>query len=199
MRRLAVFIAVSTLIFTLVYSNALAGSKLSGAKLKGVKEKKAGPSIGYLLRDDLKQQFKRIWEAYLAEDKQAYLSYFADNITIADNGIYGKKARTTKAVLGKRIEKEFKRQDFTQVEFDEAFDMNAPTMLFVMTEEQLHDSIPVWGFSVTPKEILPFMKPGDYLVIANTLPDVFEVVSLPGTVYIIFRKDGQKLIAVGRD
>jgi len=193
MRRTIPITIILVLVISLISINVNAGL------LKGIgKGKKKGPSLGYLLRDDLKEQFKKIWSAYLAEDKDTYLSYFDENLSIASRTLYRKKANVTKKELDKKVTKEFKRQNFTKVTFEDAFDVNSPRMLFVMTEEQLHDSIPVWGFSITPKEILPYMKPGDYLVIANTLPDVFDKnVNLPGTVYVIFRKDGKKLIAKG--
>jgi hypothetical protein len=171
----------------------------AGGLLKGVGEKKAkGPSIGYLLRDDLKNQFKAVMTAYLAEDMPGYLGYFDEQLSIASRKMYGKKTVASKADLEAKTKKEFASNDFTKVSFDEAFDINAPTMMFVLSEDQIHDSIPVWGFSIEPKEIAPFMPKGSYLVIASVLPDVYEKdVNLPGTMYIIFRKEGTKLIAIG--
>lgn len=192
MRKKLLVSAVLMLILVMLSANLNAGL------LKGIGKKKKGPSIGYLLRDDLKTQFKKIWTAYLAEDKKTYLSYFDENVSIASRTLYKKKAKVKKQDLDKKVTTEFKRQDFTKANFEDAFDMDSPNMLFVLSEEQMHDSIPVWRFSISPKEILPYMSKGDYLVIANTLPDIMDKnLTLPSTVYVIFHKQGNKLIAKG--
>lgn len=190
--------AVKILVVSVVLVSLVSVSAASGL-LSGVGEKKpAGPSIGFLLREDLKTQFKAVMTAYLSEDLEAYLGFFDETVTIASRELHGKKAATTKAELEKKTRAEFAANDFTQVTFDEAFDINAPTMMFVLSEAQMRDSIPVWGFSIEANEIIKFMPPDSYLVIASVLPTVYDKdVNLPGTKYIIFRKDGNKLIATG--
>ncbi len=192
----SLFALITVFTLSVVHAEDSKNSLLKGI---GGKQKKKAASIGLLVRDDLKELFSVVMDDYLAEDKEAFLSHFADQLTMASRTLSGKKAAATKKDLEKRIVREFKRQDFTQVAFEEAFDVDAPTMLFLMTEEQMHDSIPVWSFAITPKEILPYMKPGDYLVIANTLPSAAEKVLLPTTIYFIFRKIGKDYVIVGMD
>ncbi len=189
-----------TLVLFIAFAAPVVQADSSNNLLKGVGKKKSRrPSMSLLLRDDLKAEFQAIWEAYLAEDKDDYLSHFADKLTMDARTLVGKRAASTKADLDKRVTREFKLQDFTKVQFEECFDLRSPNMVFVISEEMMHDHIPVWGFMIEPKQIRKYMKPGDYLVIANTLPDVFDKVSMPSTVYLIFRKIGDKYLVVGMD
>jgi len=198
MRSIAALLS-AIVVLTVFFSRPLAADEAT-ALLKGIGPKKAPvPSVGLLLRDDLKALFKNVMAAYFAEDKEKFLSYFNDQITMGSLTLQRKKPQATKDDLAKRIDKEFAAQDFKQLALDDAFDSLSPTMMFVLSEEQMRSNIPVWGFAAEPQDIVKFMQPGDYLVIANTLPDALDKVLLPATIYLIVRKIGDQFKVVGLD
>lgn len=170
------------------------------------KEAAAAPkqSMTLLLRDDLKDAFKNVMRAYFSEDEAKYLSFFSDSLTIASRA-RGKKApgaAATKDDLKAKVRKEFAANQFKAkgLTVEDSFDFASPTMVFCLSEDQMHDKFPVWGFTIEPNEIAKFMKPGDYLVIANTRPQAADKVpSIAFTYYLIFRKVDDKFVAVGLD
>lgn len=188
---LVIFIAILFLL------PSISRADKSNALLKGIgKKKKRTPSVSLLVRDDLRAAFKEVMTDYLAEDLESFLSHFTDTITDGRRALNGRKAAIGKKTLKRRIKREFRSQDFTKVEFDEVFDLRSPGRLFILSEAHMHDAIPVWGFGISPGDIAPLMKPDDYLVIANTAPDL-EKVTLPLTMYLIFRREGKDFVAVG--
>lgn len=170
-------------------------------------EQKAAPvksSMNLLLRDDLKDAFKNVMRAYFSEDEEKFLSYFSDNLTIASRS-RGKKApgaAATKEDLRAKIRKDFAASQFKSkgLTVEESFDFASPTMIFCLSEDVMHDKFPVWGFTIEPTEIAKFMKPGDYVVIANTRPQAADKVpNVAFSYYLIFRKVDDKFVAVGMD
>lgn len=171
---------------------------LSGVGGKAPKPVKTGMSL--LLRDDLKDAFKSVMRSYFAEDETAFLAAFSDQLTMASRVRAKKSPNATKDDLRARVKKEFAQNNFTALKVEDAFDFQSPTMIFCLSEEQMHDKFPVWGFSQEPGDIVKFMKPGDYVVIANTRPQAAEKVpAIAFTYYLIFRKAGDKFVAVGLD
>ena len=173
---------------------------------KAAQEKAAPPkqSMNLLLRDDLKDAFKNVMRAYFSEDEAKFLDNFSNNLTIASRA-RGKKApgaSATKEDLKAKIRKEFAAAQFKAkgLTVEESFDFASPTMIFCLSEDQMHDKFPVWGFTIEPTEIAKFMKPGDYVVIANTRPQAADKVpSIAFSYYLIFRKIDDKFVAVGLD
>jgi len=198
MKRILFLLALASICLGFFTSVALADD--NNKLLNNVVPKKPiAPSVNLLLRDDLKEEFKRVMKLYLAEDTQGYLSNFMEKLTMGSLTLSGKKPQVTKKDLEKRLEKEFKDNDFNQLKFEEVFDLSSPSMVFVLSEAQMHDAIPVWTFGIEAKEIAPFMQPGDFLVIANTLPEAGEKVRIPGSIYLILRKVDSKFMVAGID
>lgn len=168
----------------------------------GSRKKRTGPpkSVNLLLRDELKKKFKTAMNDYFAENKAAYLSHFTDPLTMVSRTLAGKAPECPKEDLAKRLDDEFKGQDFTKVKFEDAFDFSSPSMVFVLSAAEMKSAIPVWPFTTEAKEIAQYMKPDDFLVIANTKPELMEKeISLPSCLFMIMRKVDNKLYIAGID
>ncbi len=185
MKRLARFAILFLILLSFLATDASAANKKS--LLKGVGKKKTKtPSMSLLLREDLKAEFKKAFSAYLQENMDDFMAFFDDSFYL--NGRFGKRGKVTPKYLQPKIARDFKQNDMKKVPISDVFDMASPSMTFVLSEEQICETIPVWNFSISAKEIRPLMKKGDYLVIANTLPAAMDHVPLPMTVYVVFRK-----------
>ena len=168
-----------------------------GGLLEGVGGKASVPKAMTGDRVELKERFKALVTAYLAEDKDTYLAGFDNNVLLVGNALLGKSAQTTKAELTAKVEKEFQGADLTQAKYDEAFGpTNEP---WVMSSKQLSEKIPAWRFGIHYDDLRDYVKDGDYLVIGKPNESLMEKNVFLNDIYFIFRKQGDRWVAIGRD
>jgi len=205
MKRAAVLVVFALFLCSVIYSPAIAGNDkdlLRRALQKKQEEKKVTqrPNSKLIIMDELREEFKKLMISYLSENKDEVLSYFSDDISQAylnDNGDRAFK-NLKKADYAKQLADDFKYQDLTQAKYEECFDPESPRMMFVLSYEQISESnVPVWSFSIDYRDIARQMKAGEYVVVANTLPDSIDKVSLPLCMYYIYKRVDDKWKVVG--
>ncbi len=200
MKRAAVII-LALFVLSLWAAPAMAGKRNDKDLLrralqkKEVIKKKKRPSSKLIVRDELRETFQEVMSCYLAEKKDDLLNHFSDHLTQGMLNHRGDRVfkNISKDKYARQISQEFKYQDFTKATYQECFDPDSPRMMFVMSyEDMTSGKVPVWGFSISYKDIAKQMKVGEYLVIANTLPESIDKVTLPLTMYMIFKYEDGK-------
>lgn|GEM_PF-3256387 len=207
MKRAAVLVVFALFLCSIFSSPAMAGNDkdlLRRALQKKQEEKKVyeRPNSTLIIMDELRDEFKKLMSSYLSEKKDDVLNYFTDSISQAylkDNGDRAVK-NLKKTEYAKLLSDEFKYQDFTQATYEECFDPESPRMMFVLSYEQISESkVPVWSFSIDYRDIARQMKAGEYVVVANTLPDSIDKITLPLCMYYIYKRidDQWKVVGMG--